>query len=464
MAYIRKRKKSYSVVYRVKNAEGIEHQKSESYATQKEAEKRKKEIEYKQSLGTFVVPKCTRVKELVREYVRIYGHNEWGVSTYDGNIGLINNYILPTIGETPLSEINNHFMEKYYASLLKMPAVKSTRNMNEDKMITAATVHQIHKVLRSCFRQAVKWEMMDKNPAIDATLPKYKAEEREIWTAEMLMQAIDACENKWLKVAFHLAFAATVRLGELLGLTWDCVDVSEEAIAENRTYIFINKQVERVSRNAVDELDSKEVILIFPSQRKNNKTVRVLKTPKTDTSERKVYIPKFVAQILVDIKKEQDELKDILGSEYQDYNLVMATTFGLPIGDSYLRDQMQKVIDEQGLPDVVFHSLRHTSVTYKLKLSGGDIKAVQGDSGHAQADMITEVYGHIIDEDRRKNAERMENAFYNKENLNPDIHEQKEEENKITIPEGVDPELLMKVLGNPEMAALLTSLAKTMKV
>ena len=95
-----------------------------------------------------------------------------------------------------------------------------------------------------------------------------------------------------------------------------------------------------------------------------------------------VFIPKyrkrFVAQILVDIKKEQDELKDILGSEYQDFNLVMATTFGLPIGDSYLRDQMQKVIDEQGLPDVVFHSLRHTSVTYKLKLSGGDIKSGSG--------------------------------------------------------------------------------------
>ena len=355
-------------------------------------------------------------------------------------------------------------MEKYYTDLLKMPAVKSSRNPDGDKLITAATVHQIHKVLRSCFRQAVKWDMMDKNPATDATLPKYKAEEREIWTAEMLMQAIDACENKWLKVAFHLAFAATVRLGELLGLTWDCVDISEEAISENRAYVFINKQVERVSKEAVEELDSKEVILIFPSQRKNNKTVRVLKTPKTDTSERKVYIPGFVAQCLIDIKKEQDEVKEALGSEYTDYNLIMATTFGMPINGSYIRDQMQKVIDKEGLPDVVFHSLRHTSVTYKLKLSGGDIKAVQGDSGHAQADMVTEVYDHIIDEDRRKNAERMENAFYNKENLNPDIHEQKEEENKITILEGVDPELLMKVLSNPEMAALLTSLAKTMKV
>ena len=78
--------------------------------------------------------------------------------------------------------------------------------------------------------------------------------------------------------------------------------------------------------------------------------------------------------------------------------------------------------------------------------------------------MVTEAYGHIIDEDRRKNAEMMENAFYNKENLNPQMKEQAESNNTIVVPEGVDAELLMKVLGNPEMAALLTSLAKTMKV
>ena len=79
-------------------------------------------------------------------------------------------------------------------------------------------------------------------------------------------------------------------------------------------------------------------------------------------------------------------------------------------------------------------------------------------------DMVTEVYGHIIDEDRRKNAERMENAFYNKENLNPQMKEQDKGISTITVPDGVDAELLMKVLGNSEMTALLTSLAKTMKV
>ena len=103
---------------------------------------------------------------------------------------------------------------------------------------------------------------------------------------------------------------------------------------------------------------------------------------------------------------------------------------------------------------------------YKLKLSGGDIKAVQGDSGHAQADMVTEVYGHILDEDRKKNAQMMERAFYNKENLNPDMHGQAGAvpNNSISVPGGIDAELLAKVLENPEMAALFTSLAKTMKI
>ena len=82
--------------------------------------------------------------------------------------------------------------------------------------------------------------------------------------------------------------------------------------------------------------------------------------------------------------------------------------------------------------------------------------------------MVTEVYGHILDEDRKKNAQLMENDFYNKENLNPDIHgasgTQNNNNNMISVPEGVDADMLMKVLGNPEMAALLTSLAKSMNL
>ena len=80
----------------------------------------------------------------------------------------------------------------------------------------------------------------------------------------------------------------------------------------------------------------------------------------------------------------------------QDYNLVMATPFGLPVGTSSIRKALNDLIKEHNLPPVVFHSLRHTSVTYKLKLNGGDIKAVQGDSGHSQINMVTDVYLSLI--------------------------------------------------------------------
>ena len=79
-------------------------------------------------------------------------------------------------------------------------------------------------------------------------------------------------------------------------------------------------------------------------------------------------------------------------------------------------------------------------------------------------DMVTGVYDHIIDEDRRRNAQRMEDAFYNRENLNPQMKgaDADQTANTVAVPEGVDAELLMKVLRNPEMTALLTSLAKSL--
>ena len=205
-----------------------------------------------------------------------------------------------------------------------------------------------------------------------------------------------------------------------------------------------------------------DVLLVFPTNHKKNFTVRILKTPKTESSVRKIFLPKSVANMLVDWKAEQDEMKEILGDEYMDYNLVMASTFGLPLGDGAIRGPLKKLIEDYNLPPVVFHSFRHSSVTYKLKLNGGDIKAVQGDSGHAQVNMVTDVYSHILDDDRRKNAELFEEAFYEKKNLDPQMHVQ-QENNNATVADEVDPELLAKVLANPEMRALLNSLAKTMK-
>ena len=64
-------------------------------------------------------------------------------------------------------------------------------------------------------------------------------------------------------------------------------------------------------------------------------------------------------------------------------------------------------------------------------------------------------------EDRKKNAQLFEEAFYGKKDLDPQLHLQ-EEDRKVVVPEGIDPDVLAKVLANPETAALRASLAKTM--
>ena len=106
---------------------------------------------------------------------------------------------------------------------------------------------------------------------------------------------------------------------------------------------------------------------------------------------------------------------------------------------------------------IVATHIDKSHITYKLKLNGGDMKSVQGDSGHAQVKMVADVYSHIIDDDRRLNAERMEAAFYSGRQATPEPVQPAATESSAD-----DKELLLKLLQNPEMAALLKSLAKTL--
>lgn len=120
-------------------------------------------------------------------------------------------------------------------------------------------------------------------------------------------------------------------------------------------------------------------------------------------------------------------VKQYINESYYHWVIVLKENGDEPIGDIAVVDMkeeipilgrqvinraLNKLIEENNLPKVVFHSLRHSSITYKLKLNGGDMKSVQGDSGHARVKMVADVYSQIIDEDRRLNAQRFEEAFY----------------------------------------------------
>ena len=81
----------------------------------------------------------------------------------------------------------------------------------------------------------------------------------------------------------------------------------------------------------------------------------------------------------------------------------------------------------------------------------GDLKATQGDTGHAEIEMITKVYAHILDEDRKINAQKFEAAFY----ANPDLRNVKPPEEKPQVDLGM---LIEQLKSSPELAQTLAAI------
>lgn len=122
--------------------------------------------------------------------------------------------------------------------------------------------------------------MVSKNPFDDVLLPKKEKKVRDIWTVDVIRQALDNCSEGKLFIAINLAFACSLRLGEITGLTWDCVHISDSDIAKDDAYIIVNKELARVDQKAIDAIGEKDILFMFPRMIRGKSTTRlVLKKP-----------------------------------------------------------------------------------------------------------------------------------------------------------------------------------------
>lgn len=423
---IRKRGNSYQVTYW---CPGESTPRTETFQSEDEALIRDMQIKLAKKNGTFVPPariakekvqtqKEITVQDFMDEYVQVYGLKKWGNSFYSTNLSLIKHYINPYIGGRYVRSISVRDIDAYYTMLLDQPAVVLKGHQNTGAKITADTVGRIHKLLKSAFGKAVVWGYTAVNPAIGATLPERKANKRIAWSDGEAIQALNACENSILHACMYLALGCSMRIGEILGLQWANVHIEETHIQAGDPYLLVDKELRRCSNNSIEALESvhrSTIIQKFPLvQPKLATTTLVLKAPKTESSIRTIYLPMAVVEELQKVRQTQADYKQMLGAEYHDYDLVIAQINGRPYEANIINKMFRKLIEENGLTPVVFHSLRHSSTSLKLKLSRGNIKAVQGDTGHAEARMVTDTYAHGFDADRKLIAHEMDSGFFSK--------------------------------------------------
>lgn len=420
----RQKGQKWEISYRCPGYSKPIYERFPSYET---AKLRIAEVEYEKSIGQLRPPpasvpgddskskKFITVGELLDEYVQLYGLRHWGDSYLSYSRHRIEHYIKPYIGSVFLCDLTAHILDRFYNSLQDKPAVILKGHKATDKTISPHVIEKIHALMKSALNQAITWGYIQTNPAANITLPKAKSQAREVWTPAQAQQAIDLCADPVLRLAMLLALGCSLRIGEILGLTWDCVDATEESVANGTAGIYINKELKRCDKSSLDDLKRRgrsTVLFMFPDLKQGAKTSLVLKDPKTASSVRTVFLPGTVASALRKMKVTQESDKELLGAAYLDYNMVLAHQDGRPYEEHQVADKLRELIRKNELPPVVFHSLRHCSTTVKLQISGGNIKAVQGDTGHAQARMVTDLYAHMNTEDRRRLAQKMEQDFF----------------------------------------------------
>ncbi len=466
MASILRRGDSYSVRFKYKDHAGRICEGWESFKTKKEAQDRKISVEKELLDGTFLIPDAMTVAEMLYKWLPIQSSkHKWSPKTYTQSVAMVQNLIVPYIGKRKVQDLRTYDIEQFYATLSQTPCgqyvhgEKQELTENQKKLLLSSTsIHEVHTLLKTSFSYAVDWDLIHKPPT-PREAPKVNTEERTIWDERTMLAALQTIENPALHLAVHLSMILPLRVGEILGLQPGDIDFDA---ADGRGTITVGRSLQRTEKLALEKTDPNQIyhIFPFPDQREGSSSALVLKKPKTKKSSRTLFLTKpLKEELLAWLEKlRQDELA--MDDRYRNCGQLFRLPNGMPVAPEALSKWYRTWRAEHPeFEKIVFHGLRHSSATYQLIESGGNIKAVQGNTGHATTGILMDTYAHTQDKPRLELAEKLEADFYSQDIGSPKSGSTPVKED---LPDGIQitPEGMLKVVRqmNPEQRREFTRL------
>ena len=282
----------------------------------KAREKAKKQVVKAVSNNAGDNPTDATLEEYMEEFIEKYGTKHWGDSYYTSSRSRMINYVYPHFGQHKIVDITTQMIDTYYDFLIKECPLVANRGKqkgsDEGGHVTSAIVRDIHKVLRTAFNQARKWKYIRQNPFNDADLPEHKEEERPAFSPDEFEWILDYTddpsdyERYTIHVALAIQYYCTTRGGEVGGLQWPDYNRTEKTL-------HIYKALDRVAKKNLN-LPKLIIYYTFPIMNAYNKTVVVLKAPKTEATERFSKLNNLMIEKLDQLKKMQEEM--IANTEY----------------------------------------------------------------------------------------------------------------------------------------------------
>ena len=464
MASILRRGDSYSVRFKYKDHAGRICEGWESFKTKKEAQDRKISVEKELLDGTFLIPDAMTVAEMLYKWLPIQSSkHKWAPKTYTHTVAMIQNLVVPYLGKKQIQKVQTYDLEQFYATLSRTPrglykqGVKQTlTDKQKRQFLTGASIREVHAMLKTAFSYAVEWGLLLKSP-IPREAPKSTSEERAIWDERTMLAALQTIENPALHLAVHMSMILSLREGEILGLQPSDLDFDA---ADGRGTISVNKALQRADKVALSKIDPTQIYHTFPDRREGSKSSLILKRTKTKKSNRILYMTKPLKEELLAWLEKMKQDEQSAPEKYSNCGQLFRLPDGLPIAPDVLTKWYRMWRAEHPeFEKIVFHGLRHSSATYQLIESGGNIKAVQGNTGHATTGILMDTYAHTQDKPRLELAEKLEADFYSQDIGSPKSGSVPAKEN---LPDAsqITPEVMLTVVRqmNPEQRREFTRL------
>ncbi len=310
-------------------------------------------------------------------------------------------YLLPEFGMRCISTITPEEITQYSTRLLSSGGQKGNG-------LSGKTVSDILVVLKKVLAYASE----------NGGYPKIEVRTENVRKNQKNMRILSLEEQKKLtnylqghpslvNTGILICLYTGIRIGELCALRWEDINFEEKYIHICKTMQRLQldpAQANRINKDAGEDISKKET-------RKNNtkkkikkeqelsgkKTQIIISPPKSNSSIRKVPIPKELYQILWDSKKAGD-------------TYVLTGKCNLFIEPRTMENRFKSVMETCGIAHANFHSLRHTFATRCVEL-GFDLKSLSEILGHATVNITLNRYMHPSMELKKKNMELISNLF-----------------------------------------------------
>ena len=306
---------------------GKQIQRSVTGNTQKEARQALSKIVAEVDEGVYIEPSKQTVAEWLDIWLDTYVAFTVKPYTEDAYRAVCKNHIKPLLGNWKLTSLSAVQIQQFYNVLLR------------EKKLSPKTIKNIHGVLHKALNQAVRIGSIRHNPADVCDLPKMRKKEIVPMEQNQIAEFLNAIKGDEFEVLYRVTLFTGLRQGEVLGLTWDCVDFDDSTL-------YINKQLQK----------SKKVGGIYQLvSTKNDRTRLIAVAPSVMTALKKQKIQQAKMQLLAGPAWDNRD------------NLVFTNQLGQHLTHMTVYKCFKKAVCSIGLDNVRFHDLRHPNVKPKTQ-------------------------------------------------------------------------------------------------